>query len=332
MNPARVADRGARTARSLSSAASASARPLRVKLRRPKPRIMRIRPTLRAKPKAVPFERALLPRVAERLLRFCSVLSAMGSCQRCCAQTRRIYPPTRAPRCAQRGTVAGLVPIVELQSAVRAASAALPEVGAVARALDAVPAQEVAFKRTFDEFSEGVSYKQVWRDQNAFLVYDTGGFDGVGRPSIENDTPSAERQRQQYGLRNEAWLAIADVRPSSTFCARATLPPTSTAKCARRCAARTLPSIPTLDSCPSRSSPTRGRRRAGRRSSGDRSYILSVLCTSRLHLRRCARGTPRPALSCAPSASRACRRGAATPQARAAPSPPTPRARRRRRP
>ena len=113
-------------------------------------------------------------------------------------------PTDTGASAAQRGTLAGLVPIVELQSTIRAASAALPEVGAVARALDAVPAQEVAFKRTFDEFSEGVSYKQVWRDQNAFLVYYTGGFDGAGRPSIENDTPSEERQRQQYGLRNEA--------------------------------------------------------------------------------------------------------------------------------
>ena len=94
---------------------------------------------------------------------------------------------TGASSAAQRGTLAGLVPLVEMQSAIRAASAALPDVGACARALDAVPTQEVAFKRTFDEFSEGVSYKQVWRDQNAFLVYYTGGFDGVGRPSIEND-------------------------------------------------------------------------------------------------------------------------------------------------
>ena len=41
--------------------------------------------------------------------------------------------------------------------------------------------------------------------------------DGAGRPSIENDTPSEERQRQQYGLRNEAWLAIADVRAELDF-------------------------------------------------------------------------------------------------------------------
>ena len=299
---------------------------------------MRIRPTLRPRPPVIPFVE-LFPRAVGVA---CAVLlGSVGNGElplirwswRAAALTRRNLPTDTGASSAQRGTVAGLVPIVELQSAVRAASAALPDVGAVARALDAVPTQEVAFKRTFDEFSEGVSYKQVWRDQNAFLVYYTGGFDGAGRPSIENDTPSEERQRQQYGLRNEAWLAIADVTRRARLSAQERRGLRRRRRSARGAAPRgRSPSIRTSDSCPSRSSPTRGRRRAGRRSSGDRSYILSVLCTSRLHLRRCARGTPRPALACAPSASRACRRGAATPQARAAPSPPTPRARRRRRP
>ena len=180
---------------------------------------MRIRPTLRAKPTAIPFvERVLLPRAVGVV---CAVvLGSVGNGALPTLQPNANaanLPTDTGASAAQRGTVAGLVPIVELQSALRAASAALPDVGAVARALDAVPTQEVAFKRTFDEFSEGVSYKQVWRDQNAFLVYYTGGFDGAGRPSIENDTPSEERQRQQYGLRNEVWLAIADVRAELDF-------------------------------------------------------------------------------------------------------------------
>ena len=180
---------------------------------------MRIRPTLRAKPTAIPFvERVLLPRAVGVV---CAVvLGSVGNGALPTLQPNANaanLPTDTGASAAQRGTVAGLVPIVELQSTIRAASAALPDVGAVARALDAVPAQEVAFKRTFDEFSEGVSYKQVWRDQNAFLVYYTGGFDGAGRPSIENDTPSEERQRQQYGLRNEVWLAIADVRAELDF-------------------------------------------------------------------------------------------------------------------
>ena len=180
---------------------------------------MRIRPTLRAKPTAIPFvERVLLPRAVGVV---CAVvLGSVGNGALPTLQPNANaanLPTDTGASAAQRGTVAGLVPIVELQSALRAASAALPDVGACARALDAVPTQEVAFKRTFDEFSEGVSYKQVWRDQNAFLVYYTGGFDGAGRPSIENDTPSEERQRQQYGLRNEVWLAIADVRAELDF-------------------------------------------------------------------------------------------------------------------
>ena len=179
---------------------------------------MRIRPTLRAKPKAIPFvERALLPRAVGVV---CAILLGSlgnGELPTLLRANAANLPTDTGASAAQRGTLAGLVPLVEMQSAIRAASAALPDVGACARALDAVPTQEVAFKRTFDEFSEGVSYKQVWRDQNAFLVYYTGGFDGVGRPSIENDTPSEERQRQQYGLRNEAWLAIADVRSELDF-------------------------------------------------------------------------------------------------------------------
>jgi hypothetical protein len=39
----------------------------------------------------------------------------------------------------------------------------------------------------FDEHSEGISYKQQFLDQNAFLVYYTKGFDGPGRPSIEDE-------------------------------------------------------------------------------------------------------------------------------------------------
>jgi hypothetical protein len=72
-----------------------------------------------------------------------------------------------------------------------------------------LPTDESSFKRIFDAYSVPVSYKQKWMDSNAFLVYYTQGFDGPGRPSLETDLN--EIQTQQYGYRNEAWVAWEDV-------------------------------------------------------------------------------------------------------------------------
>ena len=55
-----------------------------------------------------------------------------------------------------------------------------------------------------------VSYKQKFLDQNAFLVYYTKGFDGPGRPNIEEDDTNSI-QTIQYGLRNDAWAAVDDL-------------------------------------------------------------------------------------------------------------------------
>jgi hypothetical protein len=74
----------------------------------------------------------------------------------------------------------------------------------------AIPRDEQAFKRVFDEYSDPVSYKQKFLDQNAFLVYYTRGFDGPNRPSLEEDLP--ERQTLQYGARNEAWVSWEELQ------------------------------------------------------------------------------------------------------------------------
>lgn len=75
---------------------------------------------------------------------------------------------------------------------------------------DYIPREENAFKQIFDAYSTPVSYKQRFLDQNAFLVYYTKGFDGPGRPKIEeNDTNSL--QTLQYGFRNDAWAAMDDL-------------------------------------------------------------------------------------------------------------------------
>lgn len=52
-------------------------------------------------------------------------------------------------------------------------------------------------------------------DQNAFLVYYSKGFDGLGRPSIESDLPV--KQTIQYGTRNDAWVAWDDFRAELAF-------------------------------------------------------------------------------------------------------------------
>mmetsp|Transcript_11803 Transcript_11803/g.28279 ORF Transcript_11803/g.28279 Transcript_11803/m.28279 type:complete len:350 (-) Transcript_11803:1184-2233(-) len=82
-----------------------------------------------------------------------------------------------------------------------------------------IPTQEDPFKRLFDEYSVPVSYKQKYLDSNAFLVYYTKGFDGIGRPNIEQqqqgqgagdsseDAIVNEIQTVQYGSRNEVWVA-----------------------------------------------------------------------------------------------------------------------------
>jgi hypothetical protein len=68
-----------------------------------------------------------------------------------------------------------------------------------------IPTDETTFKRLFDNYSDNVSYKQRFLDQNAFLVYYTKGFDGPNRPSIESDLPV--KQTLQYGARNDASVA-----------------------------------------------------------------------------------------------------------------------------
>ena len=86
----------------------------------------------------------------------------------------------------QRGTVTALVPIVQVASGIAQASRAV-QVGKLQdaqKALDAIPATEKPFKRLFDEYSEPVSYKQKYKDSNAFVVYYTKGFDLCGNQPV----------------------------------------------------------------------------------------------------------------------------------------------------
>jgi hypothetical protein len=109
------------------------------------------------------------------------------------------------------GTVDALLPIIKLLDSLQKLQAEIkrsPDVF-IQRALDSqLPSSEQSFKEMFDSYSEPVSYKQRFLDQNAFLVYYTRGFDGPGRPSIEEDVNV--RQTLQYGYRNEAWVAYEE--------------------------------------------------------------------------------------------------------------------------
>jgi len=80
-----------------------------------------------------------------------------------------------------------------------------------------LPTEESQFKALFDAYSEPVSYKTKFLDQNAFLVYYTQGYDGPGRPSLEQvETESDAKQKRQFGARNEAWVAWDDVVAAAT--------------------------------------------------------------------------------------------------------------------
>ena len=57
-----------------------------------------------------------------------------------------------------------------------------------------------------------MSYKQKFKDSNAFLVYYTKGYDGAGRPSLESADPFEELQTKQFGFRNDAWVNFDEAR------------------------------------------------------------------------------------------------------------------------
>ncbi|KAJ1454382.1 hypothetical protein M885DRAFT_465421 [Pelagophyceae sp. CCMP2097] len=127
----------------------------------------------------------------------------------------RNLPESNGASGDKRGGVEALLPVVQIARAVDAALAVdNADLAGIKRCLAAatIPRDEKDFKRLFDEYSEGVSYKQTFLDQNAFLVYYTKGFDGPGRGSIEAPTPAAERETKQYGARNDAWVAVDDAR------------------------------------------------------------------------------------------------------------------------
>lgn len=114
----------------------------------------------------------------------------------------------------KRGTPEALVPILKMQSAITEIKSYLPFKLEEAKVIEkfSFPLTEKEFKKVFDEFSVDISYKQQYLDKNAFLVYYTKGFDGPKRSSIETEDDQMKLQTAQYGYRNDAWVAIDDLR------------------------------------------------------------------------------------------------------------------------
>ena len=85
--------------------------------------------------------------------------------------SRNLPEETGASR-SNQGQISSLIPIVKMQKALEKALLAansdnLPDTKSY---LDLIPSKEKDFKRLFDEYSQGVSYKQEYLDKNAFLV------------------------------------------------------------------------------------------------------------------------------------------------------------------
>ena len=109
------------------------------------------------------------------------------------------------------GSAEALKPIVDFKWTLEKA-AKEHELSALSGLLHTLPESEASFKRVFDEYSNGISYKQAYLDKNAFVVYYTRGFDGPGRDNIEKETPEETLQTKQYYYRNEAWIGVDEAR------------------------------------------------------------------------------------------------------------------------
>ena len=99
----------------------------------------------------------------------------------------RNLPTSNGASGSNRGEASTLVPILQMRNNVELAIAQMTDLQECESLLFKIPLIEKDFKKLFDEHSEGISYKQQFLDQNAFLVYYTKGFDGPGRPSIEEE-------------------------------------------------------------------------------------------------------------------------------------------------
>lgn len=124
-------------------------------------------------------------------------------------------PTSYAPPNSVPLSMESLIPIVQLQQTMQTFQQDLNASARQKQALPpwpaSLPSTETALKALLDAYSVPVSYKQRFLDSNAFLVYYTKGFDGPGRPNIETVDDLELLQTQQYGARNDVWIALQNV-------------------------------------------------------------------------------------------------------------------------
>ena len=133
------------------------------------------------------------------------------------AVNARNLPTSNDASGINRGKVEALVPIVQMAFIANKALGDLPNISNVNSDLKLLPSTEKEFKRLFDEYSENISYKQVFMDKNAFLVYYTKGFDGPNRPNIETEDEMEKKEKEQFGSRNDAWIAVDEARAEVSY-------------------------------------------------------------------------------------------------------------------
>lgn len=138
-------------------------------------------------------------------------------------------PTSTGADMSKTGTLEKLIPLVAMEEALMTAKQDLLKarddsgvsadtIKTISKVLaSSIPPEQTLFKRKFDEYSEPVSYKQKFMDQNAFLVYYTKGFDGPNRPPMESSTGPIPLQSIQYGLRNDAWTNYDELLSEISF-------------------------------------------------------------------------------------------------------------------
>ena len=106
------------------------------------------------------------------------------------------------------GTVQALLPIIDIEQVLSTMQSTLTtSPSGILLLPSSIPTNELQFKKIFDAYSIPVTYKQKFRNNNAFLVYYTQGYDGPNRPNLEDLSERELLQQEQYGARNECWLA-----------------------------------------------------------------------------------------------------------------------------
>ena len=113
------------------------------------------------------------------------------------------------------GTIESLQPILQikttLQNTKQSLSSKQPLDKIYKPLTKTLPREETSYKKIFDEYSTPISYKQKFRDSNAFLVYYTKGYDGPNRPNIESEDENEKKQMAQYGARNDSWFCVEEL-------------------------------------------------------------------------------------------------------------------------